>query len=106
MCGIVVSLPVYGADDGAFDPHTLAALLPDAPAGDPADSGIPDLALLDEWDKALTYAADQFRSPGAIRLVGDPATDRAAVALKLERLDDWVGRLDRALDAQPQDLDA
>src|SRR4051794_21266242 len=108
MCGIVVSLPVYDAVDGrvSVDAQGLAALLPDVPVADPLESGIPDEALLGEWEKALAYAADQFRSPAATRLVGDPATDRTAIRVRLDRLDEWTGRLDRALDAQPHGLDA
>src|SRR3954471_24789939 len=107
MCGIVVSLPVYDAVDGrvSVDAEGLAALLPDVPVADPLESGIPDAALLAEWEKALAYAADQFRSPAATRLVGDPATDRTAIRVRLDRLAEWTGGLDPALVGPPPGLD-
>src|SRR4051812_17177202 len=108
MCGIVVSVPVYDTVDGQvpLDAQALAALLPDVPATDPLRGGIPPVGLLGECEKALTYAADQFRSPAAIRLIGDPATDSAAIRDRLNRLNEWAGRLDQALDAQAPHLDA
>ena len=108
MCGIVVSLPTYDGVDRLLplDARALAALLPDVPATDPLDGGIPHADLLGAWEKELSYAADSFRGPGAIRLVGDPTADRTPLRLKLDRLDEWAVRLDRALDAQPHGLDA
>jgi glucosamine--fructose-6-phosphate aminotransferase (isomerizing) len=108
MCGIVVSLPTYDGVDRLLplDARALAALLPDVPATDPLDGGIPHADLLGVWEKELSYAADSFRGPGAIRLVGDPTADRTPLRLKLDRLDEWAVRLDRALDAQPHGLDA
>src|SRR4051812_46311544 len=108
MCGIVVSVPVYDAVEGqvSFDAQALAALIPDVSATDSLDGGIPHVGLLGAWEKELSYAADQFRSPAAIRLLGDPATDGAAIRLKVDRLNEWANRLDRALDTQPDDLDA
>src|SRR4051812_21290870 len=106
MCGIVVSLPVYDTcESELFDPDALAALLPDVTATDPLRDGLPDPALLGDWEKALAYAADQFRSPDVVRLVGDPVVDTSPIRIKVERLNDWIGRLDRALDAQPHGLD-
>src|SRR4051794_7081345 len=107
MCGIVIFLPVYDADEGStpVDVQTLAGLLPEVPPTDPLGDGIPEADLLGDWGKALAYAADQFRSRDVLRLVGDPATDGAPIRAKLQRLEEWSARVDRALDAQPIALD-
>src|SRR4051794_30560479 len=104
MCGIVVAVPIYDIEDGAVDARTLAGLLPELPDSDLLD-GIPDPALLGEWEKALAYAADQFRSPHVLRFVGNPATDRASVQERLRELGEWTTRLDQELDGQPHGLD-
>src|SRR5690348_14644539 len=99
MCGIVVSVPVYdGVDERVpVDVQALAALLPEVPVPDRRDRAVPDAAVLGECEKALAYAADQFRSPAVLRVVGDPATDRTAIRHRLDRLDEWADRLDRAM---------
>ena len=102
MCGIVVVLPAYsGAESGAAprSVRELAALLPIVPAGNLAADGLPDIESLQRVAGALAFAADQFRTPAVVRLVGNSANDRTTVRDGLARLTEWAGRVEDALDA-------
>jgi glucosamine--fructose-6-phosphate aminotransferase (isomerizing) len=103
MCGIVVALPAYTGALGAatsYDGHGLAALLPAPPTTDPVRRGPPDTRQLQQLDKALRYAADQFRTPGAVRLVGD-STNAGIVRGRLGPLIEWADQVELALADEP-----